>query len=59
MIIGRDHAGPGNDANGKPFYGPYAAQELFQKHEAEVGVTMIPVPQHGLCGGPGQVFAGR
>jgi len=42
MIIGRDHAGPGADKNGQPFYGPYAAQELFQKHEAEIGVTMVP-----------------
>jgi sulfate adenylyltransferase len=42
MIIGRDHAGPGSDKNGQPFYGPYAAQELFKKHEAEIGVTMVP-----------------
>jgi len=42
MIIGRDHAGPGADKNGQPFYGPYAAQELFQKNEAEIGVTMVP-----------------
>jgi len=42
MIIGRDHAGPGADKNGQPFYGSYAAQELFQKHEAEIGVTMVP-----------------
>src|SRR5881392_1531175 len=42
MIIGRDHAGPGADKNGQPFYGAYAAQELFQKHEAEIGVTMVP-----------------
>src|SRR6185369_7647603 len=42
MIVGRDHAGPGNDTNGTPFYGPYAAQELFKKHEADVGVTMVP-----------------
>ncbi len=40
--MGRDHAGPGNDADGKPFYGPYDAQELFKKHEAEIGVTMVP-----------------
>ena len=33
LIIGRDHAGPGNDSNGDPFYGPYDAQELFQQHE--------------------------
>src|SRR5437667_3441769 len=42
LIVGRDHAGPGNDADGKPFYGPYEAQELFRKHEAEIGVEMVP-----------------
>ena len=42
MIIGRDHAGPGKDTNGKPFYQPYAAQELFQKYQSEIGVTMMP-----------------
>jgi sulfate adenylyltransferase len=42
FIVGRDHAGPGSDRNGKPFYGPYEAQELFQKHEADIGVTMVP-----------------
>ncbi|HKD03131.1 MAG TPA: bifunctional sulfate adenylyltransferase/adenylylsulfate kinase [Terriglobales bacterium] len=42
FIVGRDHAGPGNDTNGKPFYGPYEAQELFKKNEADIGVTMVP-----------------
>jgi sulfate adenylyltransferase len=42
LIVGRDHAGPGKDSNGKPFYGPYEAQEVFKKHEAEIGVTMVP-----------------
>ena len=42
FIVGRDHAGPGKDTDGKPFYGPYDAQELFKKHEAEMGVTMVP-----------------
>jgi sulfate adenylyltransferase len=42
FIVGRDHAGPGNDSDGKPFYGPYEAQELFKKHEADIGVTMVP-----------------
>jgi sulfate adenylyltransferase len=42
FIVGRDHAGPGNDENKKPFYGPYDAQELFKKHEKEMGVTMVP-----------------
>jgi sulfate adenylyltransferase len=43
FIVGRDHAGPGSDpATKKPFYGPYEAQEEFKKHEADIGVTMVP-----------------
>lgn len=42
LIVGRDHAGPGADENGKPFYEPYAAQELFRAHERQLGVTMLP-----------------
>jgi sulfate adenylyltransferase len=42
FIVGRDHAGPGKDTDGKNFYGPYDAQELFKKHEADIGVTMVP-----------------
>ena len=42
LIVGRDHAGPGVDASGKPFYGPYDAQELLSKHEDELGVQMVP-----------------
>ena len=42
FIVGRDHAGPGNDRNGKPFYGPYAAQDLLGKYEEELNVTMVP-----------------
>jgi sulfate adenylyltransferase len=42
FIVGRDHAGPGKDSTGKPFYGPYEAQELFKKHEKDIGVTMVP-----------------
>jgi sulfate adenylyltransferase len=42
FIVGRDHAGPGNDSNGKPFYGPYDAQELVSEHQAELGVEMVP-----------------
>ncbi len=42
LIVGRDHAGPGSDSKGKPFYGPYDAQELLQKHEEELGVAMVP-----------------
>jgi sulfate adenylyltransferase len=42
FIVGRDHAGPGVDSKGRPFYGPYDAQNLLQECENEVGVKMIP-----------------
>jgi sulfate adenylyltransferase len=42
FIVGRDHAGPGKDSTGKPFYGPYEAQELMTKYESEISVKMIP-----------------
>ncbi len=41
LIVGRDHAGPGMDSSGKPFYGPYDAQELVEKHSAETGVKVV------------------
>lgn len=42
FIVGRDHAGPGDDKDGNPFYGPYDAQELFKEHEEELDITMVP-----------------
>ena len=42
FIVGRDHAGPGVDSEGEPFYGPYDAQTLLKKHEAEIGIKMVP-----------------
>jgi len=42
FIVGRDHAGPGKDSSGRPFYGAYDAQELLQKFESEIGVKMMP-----------------
>jgi sulfate adenylyltransferase len=42
FVVGRDHAGPGKDSTGKPFYGPYDAQELVQKHQEELGVKALP-----------------
>ena len=42
LIVGRDHAGPGNDKNGKPFYGPYDAQNIIEKYKDEIGIQMVP-----------------
>lgn len=42
FIVGRDHAGPGSDSTGKPFYGPYDAQELLRQYSDELGVGMVP-----------------
>ena len=42
FIVGRDHAGPGADSTGKPFYQPYEAQELLKKHEDELGIHIVP-----------------
>jgi len=44
FIVGRDHAGPGKDAQGKPFYDPYAAQHLLATHEEELGIRIVPFP---------------
>ncbi len=41
FIVGRDHAGPGKDSAGRPFYGPYEAQELFARYAEEIGVEMV------------------
>jgi len=45
MIVGRDHAGPGKNSEGGNFYGPYDAQELFRKHQAEIGIEMVDFKQ--------------
>ncbi|GAB4241377.1 MAG: bifunctional sulfate adenylyltransferase/adenylylsulfate kinase [Acidobacteriota bacterium] len=45
LIVGRDHAGPGVDSHGRPFYGPYDAQELVARFSEELGVGMIPFRQ--------------
>ena len=42
LIVGRDHAGPGLDSNGKPFYGQYDAQKLLEKYKDEIGIEIIP-----------------
>jgi sulfate adenylyltransferase len=53
LIVGRDHASPGTDHEGRPFYGPYEAQELVAQYQNEIGVGVIPfkelvyVPKEG------------
>ena len=53
LIVGRDHAGPGVDSRGEPFYGPYDAQELVEAHADELCVKaltfteLVYVPSEG------------
>lgn len=42
FIVGRDHAGPGRDSAGRPFYGPYDAQNLAGAHAEEMGIEVVP-----------------
>lgn len=42
FIVGRDHASPGKNSKGKPFYGPYDAQELLEGFSGDIGVRMVP-----------------
>ena len=42
LIVGRDHAGPGQDSKGNDFYGPYDAQDLLREHEEELDISMVP-----------------
>jgi sulfate adenylyltransferase len=42
LIVGRDHASPGNHSGGKPFYGPYDAQELVERFSGELEVGVVP-----------------
>lgn len=41
FIIGRDHAGPGLNSDGHPFYDPYAAQTLVHQHKNEIGIECL------------------
>ena len=42
LIVGRDHAGPGNDSKGNPYYGPYDAQKLLSEYKKEIGIEIVP-----------------
>jgi sulfate adenylyltransferase len=41
FIVGRDHASPGTDSDGNPFYAPEAARALVEKYSGEIGVGCI------------------
>jgi sulfate adenylyltransferase len=45
FIVGRDHAGPGKNSQGRDFYDPYAAQDLVREHQAEIGIEMVDFRQ--------------
>ncbi len=47
FIVGRDHAGPGNDSEGNPFYGAYEAQDLVSMYAHEIGIKMVPFQAMG------------
>jgi sulfate adenylyltransferase len=42
FIVGRDHASPGSDSAGNPFYESRAAQKMTEQYGTEIGVTIIP-----------------
>ena len=42
LIVGRDHAAPDPVPEQASFYAPEAAQELFARHQEELGITMAP-----------------
>ncbi|MGZ5482103.1 MAG: sulfate adenylyltransferase, partial [Pyrinomonadaceae bacterium] len=54
LIVGRDHASPGNDSQGRPFYGPYDAQELVEQFSEELGVGVVPFRELRYVAGTNQ-----
>jgi sulfate adenylyltransferase len=42
FIAGRDHASPGPDSNGQPYYESDEAIKLVESFSAEIGLTSIP-----------------
>lgn len=65
LIVGRDHASPGTDSRGKPFYGPYDAQELVARFQDELEIGMVPfrelvyLPDEGRYEEASNVLPGR
>lgn len=45
FIAGRDHAGPGCDPNGKPYYGSDDSCRVLEAHAAELGIEIVSFPE--------------
>lgn len=41
FIVGRDHAGPGQDSEGNDFYDPMAAMALAREYADEIGIEIV------------------
>ena len=54
LIVGRDHASPGLDSKGRPFYPPYAAQEALAEYGGELGVKVVPFGEMVYLPGEGR-----
>jgi len=44
MIVGHNHASPGNSSTGKSFYNPQDAQILAERYSQELGIKIVPEP---------------
>jgi len=55
FIVGRDHAGPGLDSSGKPFYDAYAGQRLVTSFQDEIGIRAVCSPELVYVDGLGYV----
>jgi ATP sulfurylase len=55
FIVGRDHAGPGLDSSGRPFYDPYAGQRLVTSYQDEIGIRAVCSPELVYVDGLGYV----
>lgn len=42
FIVGRDHAGPGTNKDGAPFYDSNAARMLAEEYGPEIGIEILP-----------------
>lgn len=42
FVVGPNHGSPGEDSQGRPFYGLYDAQKLAKEYEGELGIHILP-----------------